>query len=452
MFFTCRMNIQPINIYNSFNTQNLILRKEKNVPKLSSNGVISPLKFDTVTFTSVANSEPLKKLLKFGIPDFYSDIILIDSQDLETLLRHKAFSKPIKSIVRTLKPYEKSLFPVEKQVYRLMKRTSRTKPKMSLDEFLHKLVPRHSKLLLKQQAPIFEKLSKLAANMPQEQIAQYNKLIEVTDKKLRKEPVILSFSKKEFLYKLEKIEERIKQKGNFQEIYYIEKIIKKAKFFEKDIGKAKKPTNKEVKQIYNLQKYFENSKLQNDKELDDLLQVTKARILKIPFEAKFKRKAFIHDLEKITNQLNDTKLAHKMIQTARELPTSKDSLSAFIIKEADRSSAQIGYDLLADSVGSADHLITAKAGGDSGIYNYILASRRYNSERAHSKLETVIDKNPKIRDYSQNQINRLIDLANCGIFKICGLSVSYIQTIAKKIHKFSPSNNPLNIDTNKLKY
>jgi len=141
-----------------------------------------------------------------------------------------------------------------------------------------------------------------------------------------------------------------------------------------------------------------------------------------------------------------------MIQTARELPTSKDSLSAFIVKEADRSAAQIGYDLLADSVGSADHLITAKAGGANDTYNYILASRRYNSERAHSKLETVIEKNPEIRTYSQKQIDRLIELANVGVFKICGLSTSYIKTITRKISEFSPRNNPLNIDTNKLKY
>lgn len=446
------MNIQPVNIYNSLNSPNITLQRDINNKPLQYGKVISPLKCDTVSFTSVANGEPLKRLLRYGVPDFYSNITLVDSQELETLLAHKVFSKPIRSIVRTLKPYENSMFPIEKQVYRLMKRTSRTNPKMFLDEFVHKLVSQHSKQLLAQQQPIFKKLSDLAANMPKEQIIQYNKLIELTNKKLIHEPIIEPFSKKEFLYKLERIRERIRQKGNFKENNDIDIIIKKVTFLEDKMGKNKKPTSKELKSFYKLANYFENSSLQKDKDLDLLFQSTKARLLRIPFEAKFKRKAFIHDLEKITNQLNDKKLAHKMIQTARELPTSKDSLSAFIVKEADRSAAQIGYDLLADSVGSADHLITAKAGGANDTYNYILASRRYNSERAHSKLETVIEKNPEIRTYSQKQIDRLIELANVGVFKICGLSTSYIKTITRKISEFSPRNNPLNIDTNKLKY
>lgn len=449
MFFLSNMNIQAVNIYNSFNAQNMTLRRDK----IAQNYRITPpLKCDTVTFTSVAKSEPLKKLLKFGIPDFYSDIILFDSRDLEKLLEHRAFSKPIRNIVRILNPFEQSLFPIEKQVYRLMKRTARRNPKMYLDEFLHKLVPQHSKILLEQQRPVFEKLSNLAAQMPEEQILQYNKLIDVTNKKLVNEPVTVPFSKKEFLYKLEKIKERINQKDNLKEKEDIEKIIKRVTFCDENMGKAKKPTTKELKQFYKTLNYFENSRLNKDKDLVELFNSTKARLLKIPFEEKFKRKGFIHDLEKITNQLTDTKLAHKMVQTARELPTSKNSLSAFIIKEANRSSAQIGYDLLADSVGSADHLVTAKAGGESGIYNYVLASRRFNSERAHRKLETVIEKDSNIRTYSQRQIDRLIDLSNNGVFKICGLSASYIQTIARKIRKLSPSNAPLNIDTNKLKY
>lgn len=443
------MNIQSVGLYSLFSTQNPQLRRD-NCVHVPMNKKI--LQCDTVTFTSVAKSEPLKKLLKFGIPDFYSDIVLVDTKDLELLLEHKVFSKPIRNIVRILKPYEKSLFPIEKQVYRLMKRTARTNPKMYLDEFLHKLVPHHSKILLEQQRPVFEKLSTLALQMPKEQIVQYNKLLDVTNKKLINEPVIVPFSKKELLYKLKRIKERIVQKDNFKEVSDIEKIIKKVEFFEDDMGKAKKPTNKELKQFYKTFIYFENSSLQKDKDMVDLFNATKARLHRVPFEEKFKRKGFIHDLEKIVGQLQDTKLAHKMIQTARELPTSKNSLSAFVVKEANRSSSQIGYDLLADSVGSADHLVAAKAGGDSDIYNYVLASRRYNSERAHSKLSTIIEKDPNVRVYSQNQIDRLIELANSGIFKMCELSSSYILSVARRIKKLSPSNDPLNLDTNKLKY
>lgn len=443
------MNIQPINIYNPFSTQNLTLRRDKAV----QNYRITPsLKCDTVTFTSVAKSEPLKRLLKFGIPDFYSNVTLVDPQDLEQLLQNKIFYKPIRNLVGVLNPYEDSLFPTEKQVYRLMKKTARKHPNMFLDEFLHKLVPEHSKLLLEQQRPVFDRLSKLAANMPEEQILKYNHLIDITSKKLLKEPVVLPFYKKELLYKLEKIKERIVQNDNFNEIGAINKIIRKVEFLDNNIGTSKKVTPKELKQFSKLLNFFNSSCLKCDKDLTELLYTYKARLLKIPYEEKFYRKGFIHDLENITNQLTDKKLAHTMIQTARELPTSKNSLSALIVKEANRSPAQIGYDLLADSVGSADHLVTAKAGGDSDICNYVLASRRYNSERAHSRLETVISKNPKIREYAQSQVDRLIALVNLGVFKVCKLDPSYIRTLARKVNKLSPKDSPLILDTNKLKY
>ena len=72
--------------------------------------------------------------------------------------------------------------------------------------------------------------------------------------------------------------------------------------------------------------------------------------------------------------------------------------------------------------------------------------------RIWSKLSTIIEKDPNVRVYSQNQIDRLIELANSGIFKMCELSSSYILSVARRIKKLSPSNDPLNLDTNKLKY
>ena len=59
------MNIQSVGLYSLFSTQNPQLRRD-NCVHVPMNKKI--LQCDTVTFTSVAKSEPLKKLLKFGIP------------------------------------------------------------------------------------------------------------------------------------------------------------------------------------------------------------------------------------------------------------------------------------------------------------------------------------------------------------------------------------------------
>ncbi len=140
-----------------------------------------------------------------------------------------------------------------------------------------------------------------------------------------------------------------------------------------------------------------------------------------------------------------------MVRTAVKLPTSKENISAFIMKAESRSSSQIGYDMLSGAIGTVDHILAHHKGGKDNISNYVLSSGYMNSEKAHERFAIFLRKNPEIRIYAQNHIDRLIELANAGVFKKIGLSKSYITDLARRLEKLSASDPPLILDTSALK-
>ncbi len=440
-------------------TQNFFVsRNQPAVPQCSK---LKPMPFDSVTFSGhrhTPNSYELKELLAYDIPDIYSPVILIGSSTVEQMMREKVFDMPIKKIVRRIKKHEKSLFPVEKQVFDFMKTAAEETPQMKLDEFISSLVPEHSKKLLNIQRPVFNKLDKLAKDMPKDLYIEYTLLMAQTERKLLNEPVYIPFSLKEFHYKLGRIKERI-DKGNSQQAKFaiknlydlsdwaVPKSIKESRGFAQSWYEEK-----QANILLKISRLFEESVLKDDEDLKALIKTSRAQMYKIPTNIKFNRKSFIYDLKEITDKMEDKTLARKMVRTAVKLPTSKENLSAFIMKAESRSSSQIGYDLFSGAIGTADHILAHHKGGKDLINNYVLSSGFMNSEKAHERFSIFLRKNPDIRIYAQNHIDRLIELANEGVFKKIGLPVTYITDLANKLEKLSKPGPPLILDTSALKY
>ena len=193
------MHILPV----SFNFDlNMNQQKVRKLDSVGSSTQIYPnlraLPVDTISFTAAApNAAPLRKLLAYGIPDFYSDIILFDPYELQLMMEKHLFSGKLRNIVKYLQKYKQCMFPVEKQVFNLMCNEAKRHPTRRLDEFIHHLVPYHSQQLLKIQQPIFDKLDKLAQSMPSDLLAEYDYLRYITQKKLSNAPVYVPFSIKE---------------------------------------------------------------------------------------------------------------------------------------------------------------------------------------------------------------------------------------------------------------
>lgn len=422
---------------------------------------LKPLSVDTVSFTASApNAGALRKLLAFGIPDLYSDVILFDPVQLQKILDKQVFSKDLKSIYKHLKKYRDSLFPIEENFFKMIKNAAKRNPKTRLEVFIQQLVPVHSQKLLNIQRPIFDELIRLSKYMPADILTEFDYLMYVTNKKLTKEPVYVPFSLKEFKYKLGRIKERIENSKNAEQKRDMRKIMNKISTIP-EISKEKRLSSRfpikkyeklQVQMVLDLSNFIERTSLKSDKDLRALIDTSRSQVFKRPTSIKFNRKSFIHDLEEILDKLPDKKLARRMHKVAIGLPTSKDNISAFIMKSADRSAAQIGYDLFQGSLGTVDHLLAAHKGGSDSLENYALSSAFMNSQKAHQRFAVLLRNNPVIRIYCQNQIDRLIELANGGVFDYVGLSKQYIRSLAKRLVKLSPKEDPLILDTSALKY
>ena len=59
--------------------------------------------------------------MQYGIPDMYSGKTIIDPKFLEKLYSRRAFSRNIRSVVKTLKPFEDSLHTIERQFFSIVK-------------------------------------------------------------------------------------------------------------------------------------------------------------------------------------------------------------------------------------------------------------------------------------------------------------------------------------------
>ncbi len=460
------MKILPIFFNNKISSNSINLNKYQ--PSVNTDNRLQGLEFDIVSFQSKAHPEQkLKLLLQYKLPDLYSDITLLDSMVLENALKRKIFSSQIKSVVKFLQIYKNSLFPIEKQVLSILEHAAQKQPKKTLEQVVHDQFAKHNKILMDEQKPVFEKLTEYSKEMPEDLKLEFDSLMDLYTSKMLHKSVIVPFSVKEFRYKLERISESIKSRNIKKERQTMQKLIKMTENFinpkevilqEKLNTKKRSIANKKPKDLVKhnsevlrqMEKVLFNSSLKDDKELNNLFVMSKSQIYKIPVKHPFKRKSFIYNLNKITSKLENRKLANVMLKTALELPTSKNSVSAFIVNEALNSSEKIGYDLLVASLGTIEHIKPQVNGGETDLNNIVLASKAKNNARAHKAISDIMREDPHLYVTFQKHIDRLIDLYNSGIFRKVGLSKGYIINLRNTLENISPSENPLKLDISKL--
>ncbi len=463
----CNISICSINSKNNFAGLN---SSKKSVP-IESNYFNTLSGISGVSFCGVIHpqSENLKKLLKYRIPDIYSDIILISPSDYERLMKTKTYEKPIGSLVKVISQYESSLVPSEKEFLNILRTAANRQPKKNLEQVVHDLFLEHNSILMKNQQGIIEKLKLLARQMPEIQQEQFEEFIAFFVSKIERRPVVQKFNVKEFKYKLSRITEWIKNKNDKEELRDIREIVKMSNRLptspltaleismnekskrRKFLRQKRKNTEQiQLNILAKMDNYMDNSSLKNNRELRLLLANSRSMIYKLPIVYPFNRKTFIYELEKITRTLEDKKLARKMILEAIKLPTSKNSVSAFIVKSALSSSEKIFQDLFSGARGTIEHIIPSVKNGKDYLTNYALASAWMNNERAHRSFAEQLRKYPEIYRTAQNHVDRLIELYNNGIFEKAGMTRGYIINLVELLHRLSPPEKPLELDISKL--
>ncbi len=428
---------------------------------------------DMVSFTGVSHGgEILKKLSAYGVPDIYTGQIMLDPNVLERLRGSGVFSKPLKDCVRIISHYEDTLLPVDRQFFEILKLHSKIQPESKISDVVKQIVPEHKKLLLKAQQPIFENLIQMACDLPKDLFDEFSVLMNITTKRLVNDPVILPFSEREFKYKLKRIADEIKTKNKRSETIAVNTLIREAEKIFNNEPKGSRIYGRNIRKKFeyqrdpkiikrnseNMQKFkevFEQSRLRKNPDIIKLIENTSAKIHGLPSFAQFERKSFIHELKKITKSLKDRKFAQRFSDVAQTLPTSKENVSAFIVKYADDSSERIGSNMMMNGVCSVDHLVAKKNKGKNDLTNFGLSATEINRRKTNIKFDDWVRMHPEIYANSQKHVNRLIELYKAGKFAAVStnkkkIDQTYIENLATTLAKISPKEKPIIIDLSKL--
>ena len=432
---------------------------KNNIQKNTSQNQIS----DSVSFNSIyypmsinfraANSGKLKKLVGYGLPCIYTEIETIDPKIVQRHLKNKVYNQPLANSFRYISRFEWNMFSsedvryVEGDVYLILKEEVDNYPNKTLKELFQILVPRFRQELIKQQEPVFKTLRAYSYSLSPEKREQIESLLQETNDKINERPVTVAFSLNEFNYKLDKIKQDIAKLHDKNSLGIVNKLIKEAGRF--DYVTNPKNIYSQQKILTDMENIIKRSVLSDNDQLNDLVQITRSRLNNEKIKVPFSRKVFINDLENILADLEDENLKTTFVKIAEKLPTSKDSVAAYILKFAKESSDKIAYRLLWPYLATIEHIHVKSEGGANDMSNYGIATARENSDRSNLTFAEQLERRPKTPKASQKYVNRLIAYAQMGIFAKERISIDYIYEFKDAIAY--ESEGEIVLDVSKLK-
>ena len=437
-----------INYYN----KKLALQKQPDKTKAGSTcdtAVLQPTNtayYSNISF-GLANANKLKILFKYDIPCMYSGIIMIDPQKLHRMLKAGEFQKPVKEVLKSLQPFEKSIFGKEKELYNLIKSESVNYPNLNVQDLLKKISPKYEEELRKKQFPILQELMQESLNLPKDLKTQFDEIIKITLDKMEHYPVSVPFSPYEFLYKILKIKREKETLKNIKAKKVMTKMYSEARKLFDNYENLSKQNRMDI--ITLMQKIQKTSVLKNDENLKNTISMAQKRLNNEKIIVPFSRKSFIYDIARLFENVDDEVMKQKFIDIARQLPSSQQSLSAYIVKNSHLPSDKIIYKTLIPATASIEHLLPRSCGGANVMANYGGACSKMNSERKSIDFLEQIKHNPQTAENCQKYIDRLIELANSGIFAQQHIEINYIKDFKRAIKKLS--NGKINLDISKLK-
>lgn len=411
-----------------------------NITNLSGMPYVYP-----VSFTAYQNSSKLRGLFAYGLPCMYTGIKMIDPKRMVQLLNTNAFSRSTPEVISILDRFKDSLTGNEAKVFNILKSLSLAYPEKNLQELLKEVEPIYKRRLRKKQAPIFKKIIDLSHELPNKYKYPFKCLMDDTHKKLDEKPVVIPFSSYEYKYILEKVRQELEEKGTKKEKRVIKKLIEEAKKFANSTNSNTLQNQTKVLRFQEI--ILKQSVLKDHKRLKSLVELSKSRLKREEVILPFSKKTFLYDLEKVLKNLHNRKLKEKMLSTAQGLPTSQESLSAFVLKLSANPHEKIGYKLLWPSVASIEHLLPRSSGGVNELANYGSATTRANSSRKSIDFCEQLRLYPETRQNCQKYVDRLIELNHQGVFRKLGLTPKYIIEFKNTILKLS--NYTLDLDISK---
>ena len=213
---------------------------------------------------------------------------------------------------------------------------------------------------------------------------------------------------------------------------------------------SQKRAKKQCEIVNFMQIVLNTSILKEHEALQNLLNNAKRRLDGEKIPTPFNRKSFIYDLAKLLENTPDVELRDDMLKVASNLPTSRECVSAYVMKFAPESSEKIMYRLLWPSMASVEHIFPRSCGGIDDLSNYGGACTRENSDRKSISFVEQLKRKPNTKIYCQKYVDRLIELAHEGVFANNNIDTKYIEEFKNTI--LEESEGQILLDISKLYY
>lgn len=186
-------------------------------------------------------------------------------------------------------------------------------------------------------------------------------------------------------------------------------------------------------------------------EINNLLESAYDSIHHKKGAPRFNRKPFVGKMYEITKEM-DKNQRNELIEITEKLPSSTNSVPAFVVKYSDikkKTPASVGLNLLRPYQATIEHILPESIGGYSCnvLSNFALARAKDNTARGNESLFIFALKHPEIIDNAQKQCDVLIKISNKNPKE---LSPFYILGYAKSLH--TQSKGLIDLDTSKLNY
>lgn len=394
----------------------------------------------------IANSAKLKTLFTYELPCMYTGVDMIDPKKVQKMLKYNVFEGPISEVIARIQPFKKSLQGVELKLFKIFENQANLYPEKTAEEIIQGLVPAHRKELRHRQSPIIQELIANSRELPEDYRYKFKQFIAETIDKLDERPILVPYSRTEFKYKLEKIQEDVDKNKNLKASKAMKKLIEVS---EKMTTKDKEISTEEKLATLNfMERILKTSVLRNNQQLKHLFKNAKMRLNEEKLFVPFSRKGFIYDLEKLLKDLPDEELKKRMLEIAENLPTSRDLPSAYIMKHRNDPSEKIIYKMLWPYLASVEHIHPHSCGGPDAMSNFGGACTRVNSDRSNLEFTEYMKINPHIQKNCQKYVDRLIELAKAGVFEKNYIDTKYIEEFKMAIYE--ESKGAINLDISKL--
>lgn len=391
-------------------------------------------------FTPINSHDKFRELMvKFKVHCLYCNKqMTYDDKMLSTWKKEGVLSAPIRDFVNKIAPYKSGLMDTEGAIFSIIEHLSKKNPDAKLNYVIKLLLSQAQKNLLNQQKPILKEIVSTANNLPTEYSDKVKKLIHKNKCRMLNIPYIDEFSTKEFSYKMKKIIKTLPNDKNTYKLKRLNLALNSTDLKYKDLEISTKTIERIEKAIgfninsfpFKLSKNVRNSRSKilnllihnikkraietKNKELIKLCKENEKRLKGLPATSKFSNKALIYDLSEALENCPNKKIKAEIFKLANNLPTSSDSVHAFIAKHSEASSTKIAYNLLSPSTVTIEHMHPSSEKGIDKVTNWAGAHKRCNNVRQSKDMNNYYKLfDPK---NAQSYWDDIMQLANKGYF------------------------------------